>query len=417
MQRRADQIVDKINVRPDFDEMKRTKRVLAIVDSSTTYGRQVATGIARYVHERGHWSTYLEVRGMFEIPHIVLDGWDGDGIISRTANSSLSRILKKCNCPIVELLGDGKNTLIEVLPDERQMIELCVNHFLERGFKNLALYSFGHSWWIDQRLELFMEAAVEKRFIPYCHTDKSATGKSAARSVSHPLWQKRYEESLIKWLKTLPFQTGIIAAWDEHAMRVLQACQKIGRKVPEEIAVLGMDNEVHLCNFLTPQLSSLDRNLEQVGYEAARLLDLKMNRSKNIPKLPILIPPLHVVTRRSTDVTAIDDPDIAAALHYIREFAIRGIRVSDVVKEINLSRRTLIRQFQKILGRSPKGEITRVCLDHAKYLLIHTSLPINDVATQSGYSSAKYFVSTFRKHTGHSPLQFRRKHQISEQAD
>ena len=389
--------------------MKKTKRVLAIIESSTAFGRQAASGISRYVHERGHWSIYLEDRGMFEIPHVVLDGWDGDGIIARTADASLSRILKKCDCPIVELLGDGKDMLAEVQPDEEKMIELCINHFLERGFKNLAFYSFGHSWWIDQRQKLFLEAAAQKRFISFCYIDKSPT-----RSVSHPVWKREYEELLIKWLKTLPFQTGIIAAWDEHAMRVLQGCQKIGRKVPEEIAVLGMDNDVHLCNFLTPQLSSLDRNIEQVGYEAAQLLDLKMNHKKNIPKLPIRIPPLHVVTRRSTDVTAIDDPDIAAALHYIREYAIQGIRVSDVVHEINLSKRTLIRQFQKILGRSPKEEITRICLNHAKYLLTHTSLPIYVVANRSGYRSVEYFVFTFRKHIGMSPLQFRRKHQINE---
>ena len=389
--------------------MKKTKRVLAIIESSTAYGRKVASGISRYVHERGHWSIHLEDRGMFEIPSIILDGWDGDGIISRTADSSLSRILKKYDCPIVELLGDGKNTLIEVWPDEEKMLELCVDHFLERGFKNLALYSFGHSWWIDQRLELFRQSAIEKHFIPHW-----LIGKSVDRSTSHPIWKQEDEKSLIKWLRTLPFQTGIIAAWDAHAMRVLQGCQKIGKKVPEEIAILGMDNDVHLCNFLTPQLSSLDRNVEQVGYEAARLLDLKMNHKKNIPKLPILIPPLKVVTRRSTDVTAVDDPDIAAALHYIREYAIRGIRISDVVKEINLSRRTLIRQFQKILGRSPKDEITRVRLNHAKYLLIHTTLPIYAVANQSGYRSVEYFIAAFRKLTGHSPLQFRRKHSTSE---
>ena len=215
-----------------------------------------------------------------------------------------------------------------------------------------------------------------------------------------------------KLVQTLPLQTGIIAADDSQAMRVLQSCKKIGKKVPEEIAVLGIDNDTHLCNLLTPQLSSLDQNAEYVGYEASRLLDLKMNRRK-IPELPILIPPLQVVTRRSTEVTAIGDPDIAAALHYIREYATQGIQVSDVVNEINLSKRTLIRQFQKILGRSPKDEITRVCLNHAKYLLIHTTLPVYVVAKQSGYHSVEYFVSIFRKHTGKSPLQFRRKHQTN----
>ena len=381
-----------------------------IVESSLAYGRKVAGGISRYVQERGHWSVHIEDRGIFEIPPLVLDGWDGDGIIARTANTSLSAILQQCDCPIVELLGDGANIPIEVLPDEERMSELCIDHFLERGFKNLAFYSFGQSWWIDKRRELFLKAAVVRPFTPFWLSEQSDD-----ESVPLPIWRKKYEESLMKWLKTLPRQTGIIAASDSQAMRVMQSCQKIGMKIPEEMAILGIDNDIHLCNLLTPQLSSLDQNAVQVGYEASRLLDLKMNRrKKSIPKLPILIPPLHVVTRRSTDVTAIDDPDIAAALHFIGEYATQGIQVSDLVKEINLSRSTLIRQFQKILGRSPKEEITRVCLNHAKYLLMHTSLPINVVAKQSGYHSVEYFVSMFRKHTGKTPLQFRRNHQLTD---
>ena len=388
--------------------MKKKKRVLVIVESSLAYGRKVAGGISCYVQERGHWSVHIEDRGIFEIPLLAIEGWDGDGIITRTANASLSKILKNCNCPIVELLGNGRSIPIEVLPDEVKMSELCIDHFLERGFKNLAFYSFGQSWWIDRRRELFLEAATVKRFSPFWLSEKADD-----ESVPLPIWRKKYEKSLIKWLKNLPRQTGIIAASDSQAMRVMQACQKIGLKIPEEIAILGIDNDTHLCNLLTPQLSSLDQNAVQVGYEASQLLDMKMNRRKDIPNLPILIPPLQIITRRSTDVTAIDDPDIAAALHFIREYATHGILVSDLVKEINLSKSTLVRQFQKILGRSPKEEIMRVCLNHAQYLLIHTSLPINVVAKQSGYHSAEYFVSMFRQHTGKSPLQFRQSHQLT----
>ena len=389
--------------------MKRKKRVLVVVESSLAFGRKVASGISRYVQERGHWSVHIEGRGLFEVPSLILDGWDGDGIIVRTADTSMRRILKKCHCPVVELLGDGKKVCSEVLPDEVKMNELCVNHFLERGFKNLAFYSFGQSFWIDKRRELFLETAAAKHFVPLYLSEKSNDGP-----VPFPVWKKEYEASLIKWLKTLPYQTGIIVASDLQAMRVLQSCQKIGIKVPEEIAVLGIDNDTHLCNLLTPQLSSLDHNAVQVGYEASRLLDLKMSHSKNIPKLPILIPPLQVFTRRSTDVAAIDDPDTAAALHFIGEYATQGIQVADIVNEINISRSTLVRQFQKVLGRSPKDEITRVCLNHAKYLLIHTTLPIYVVAKQSGYNSSEYFVSMFRRHVGQSPKQFRQEHQVTD---
>ena len=386
--------------------MKRKKRVLVVVESSLAYGRKVASGISQYVQERGHWTVHIEDRGIFEIPPLMLDGWDGDGIITRTANLSLSRILNRCNCPIVELLGDGKNSPIEVLPDEEKMSELCIEHFLERGFKNLAFYSFGQSWWSDLRRELFLRASEEKQFTPFCLSETSEE-----KSVPLPVWKKKYEDAMIRWLKKLPKQIGILAASDSQAMRVLQACQKIGLKVPEEVAILGIDNDTHLCNLLTPPLSSLDQNAVLVGYEAARLLDLKMSGKKKLPELPILIPPLSVVTRRSTEVTAIDDPDVAAALHFIREYATQGIQVADILHEINISKSTLVRQFRHILGRSPKEEITRVRLNHAKYLLEHTNMPIHLVAHRSGLRSSEYFVSMFHKQTGMSPMQYRKKHQ------
>ena len=385
--------------------MKKKKRVLVLVESSLAYGRKVAGGIARYVQEHGHWSVHIEDRGIFEIPPLMLDGWDGDGIITRTASRSLRSILKKCHCPIVELLGDGKQMPIEVLPNEETMSELCIDHFLERGFKTLGFYSFGQSWWIDCRRELFLQAAEKKHFTPFWLSERTED-----ESVPLPIWEKKYEDSLIAWLKTLPHQTGILAVSDSQAMRVMQACQKIGLKIPEEIAILGIDNDTHLCNLMTPPLSSLDQNAALVGYEASRLLDLKMDRRKNLPTLPLLIPPLRVVTRRSTDVMAISHPDIAAAMHYIHEFATQGISVGDIVKEVNLSRSTLIRLFQKTLGRSPKEEISRVCLNHAEFLLIHTDIPISKVARQSGYHSLEYFTSMFSRQTGLSPMKFRQKY-------
>ncbi len=389
--------------------MNSKKRVLVIVESLQAYDRNIAGGVAQYVRERDHWTIRLDDRGHCSFSTVLEDGWEGDGIIFRSANPELRRFLKKkIRCPVVELLGDGKDVPVEIASDETKVMERCVDHFLERGFKSLAFFSFGRNHWIARRRELFQAESLRKKFQAYslCESGKEGCAEAALTSE----WTRANENTLISWLKTLPRQTGIIAACDPHAVRVLQACQQVRLSVPDEIAILGIDNDTHLCQLMTPQLSSLDQNATILGYEAARLLDLKMS-GKKTPARPITIPPLYVVQRRSTDVVAVDDPDVAAAIRFIRENATQGILVSDVVKEVNLSKSTLIRQFQKHIGRSPKDEITRVCLNHAEYLLIHTNLSINEVARKSGYRSLEYFVSMFRQKSGFSPMKFRKHNQ------
>ncbi len=389
--------------------MSSKKRVLVIVESLQAYDRNIAGGIAQYVRERDHWTIRLDDRGHCSFSTVLGDGWDGDGIIFRSANAELRRFLKKkIACPVVELLGDGKDIPVEIASDEPKVLELCVDHFLERGFKSLAFFSFGKNHWISRRRELFQAESLRKKFQAYYLSEPGNGGGAEAALTSE--WTRADENALVSWLKTLPRQTGVIAACDTHAVRVLQACQQIHLSVPDEIAILGIDNDTHLCQLMTPQLSSLDQNANMLGYEAARLLDWKM-AGKKTPPHPIAIPPLYVVQRRSTDVVAVDDPDVAAAIHFIRENATQGILVSDVVKEVNLSKSTLIRQFQKHIGRSPKDEITRVCLNHAEYLLIHTNLSINEVARKSGYRSLEYFVSMFRQKSGFSPMKFRKRNQ------
>jgi len=215
----------------------------------------------------------------------------------------------------------------------------------------------------------------------------------------------------LRWLKTLPNRTGIIAAYDPPAMRVLNGCRQLGIDVPEQIAIMGIDNDEHLCNLVTPQLSSLDRNAERVGYKAAELLDLKMNHKK-IPQTPIIIQPKGVVVRRSTDVTVIDDIDLAEALSYIRESAVLGIGVDDVADHVNLSRSTLCRLFRKKLKRSPKAEIMRVRLNHAKYLLSQTNLSIRSIAVQTGYKTVEHFTAMIKRHLHVTPMSFRNENQI-----
>jgi LacI family transcriptional regulator len=156
----------------------------------------------------------------------------------------------------------------------------------------------------------------------------------------------------------------------------------------------------------------LDRNVEYVGYKAAELLDLKIARKK-LPPLPILIPPKGIVVRRSTDIMAVEEPDILAAIHYISEFATQGITVEEVAQHVNLSHSTLCRLFQKELKRSPKEEITRIRLNHAMFLLAQSQLSLRAIAKQCGYNTVRYFSVIFKSNTGETPMAFRKRSQIA----
>ena len=197
---------------------------------------------------------------------------------------------------------------------------------------------------------------------------------------------------------------------DDRGHQTLDACRRAGLRVPDDVAVIGVDNDTHLCNMCTPPLSSIDVNPSHIGYEAAALLTRLMRGASN-PAGPVLLgPPRGIVPRQSTDVLAIDDRDVAAALRFVREHAVDGIHVSDVVANARQSPSTLERRIKATLGRTIKGEITRVRLERARLLLQETDLPIAAIATRSGFSEPKYFCEVFRKAEGVTATSYRAKY-------
>jgi len=297
---------------------------------------------------------------------------------------------------------------IEVHPDDYKTIEMCVEHYLEKGITSVAFYAFGNCWWVRRRHNFFLEIMKRRNGNVYHLMDDSSR-----KQDSMPKWEDKYEKPLEKWLKSLPFGTGIVVVNDAQAVRVLNACRFLGINVPEQLAVLGIDNDENLCNLTTPTLSSLDMDVETVGYKAAELLDLKINRKK-LPPLPILIHPQGVVVRRSTDILANSDPDLIAAVSYIREYATQGITVEEVAKHVNLSRSTLCRLFQKELKRSPKEEIIGIRLKHAMFLLSQSNFSIRAVAKQCGYQTVEHFAAIFKSRTGETPMAYRNARQKFE---
>jgi LacI family transcriptional regulator len=208
------------------------------------------------------------------------------------------------------------------------------------------------------------------------------------------------------WLASLPKPVGVMASNDTLAFQILDGCRSVGLKVPEHVAVIGVDDDTLLCGLCDPPLSSVVPNTEQIGFEAASLLDSLMQGGRARFK-ERLIAPLGVTIRMSTGVLAVEDKAFALALRLVHEYACHGITVDDVLRGVPLSRMTLERRFRKYLGRSPHAEIRTVQIARAKQLLAETEHPIHRVAQLVGFEHTEYFNVVFKREVGQPPGKFR----------
>jgi LacI family transcriptional regulator len=216
------------------------------------------------------------------------------------------------------------------------------------------------------------------------------------------------EDEIGRWLLSLPRPVGVMACYDIRARHVLDACRRVGLAVPDQVAVIGVDNDEFLCNLAEPPLSSVAPDTRRTGYEAAALLDRLMSGRERPRGQAIFVEPLGVVARRSTDVLAVGDPDVSAAVRFIREHACQGIAVKDLLARVPLSRRVLEGRFRKLLGRTPHEEIARIRFERVRQLLRETRLPLEEVARRSGFRNAEYLSTAYRREFGTAPSVYRK---------
>lgn len=209
------------------------------------------------------------------------------------------------------------------------------------------------------------------------------------------------------WLRNLPKPCGLMACSDRHALRVLDACRTDGIAVPQEIAVIGVDNDEETCRLAHPPLTSVMDNARQVGWRAASLLDELMARGKSVSNQRILVPPLGVATRRSTEVTAVDDPLVARACDLIRECACEGLGVPELLATLRISKTSFYARFKKSLGRLPHEEIPRTRLGRAQSLLRETALSVAEIAGRCGFTHPEYLNVAFKRELRQTPGAFR----------
>ena len=381
---------------------RRIPRVALLVETTRTYTRELLSGVRRYVAEHGPWSTFLELRALDSSPPEWLKHWDGDGLLTRTFTPEMSEIIRKTGLPAVELRATyhaGDRPFVGC--DNVQIGRLVSEHFLERGYSHFAAYSLHTERFFIERVQSFV-SEIERRggscaLLPEANPDSALD------------WE-RNQARLVAWISELPKPVGIFAASDQLGVRLLDACQRAGVAVPEEVAVVGAENEETLCSFATPRLSSVQFDGFSVGLAAAEMLD-RLMRGESLKKREVLIPAKGVVVRESSDEYVINDKLVARAARLIRENASTGLTVEMLCETLNASRSTLDRRMKAALQRSPKEEILRIRFRQVERLLKETDLTVDAIAEQTGFAHAHYLQTVFKESRGQTPGQFRKENQ------
>lgn len=373
------------------------RKVALLIETSNAYARGLLQGIITYLREHRGWSVHLAEHGRGDTPPAWLARWDGDGVIARIENRAIAQALAGLKMPIIDV---SAARLLPKLPwfetDDEAISRLAAEHFMERGFKNFAFCGNPKFDWSNWRGGYFEKVVRTANYPNFTYQPPAVELGDEDVEVEH----------IGEWISSLPKPVGIMACYDFRGRQVLDACRRRAIAVPDEVAVIGVDNDELLCNLSDPPMSSVMPNVHRTGYRAAELLDRLMAGEKSRSEAHF-IEPLGIATRQSTDVLAIEDANLVRAIRFIRERACTGISVKDVLRAAPQSRRILESRFKKLLGRTPHEEILRVQLDRAKMLLAETKLSMSQIAERSGFTHVEYFSAVFKREVGSPPSRYR----------
>ncbi|HEX3729324.1 MAG TPA: DNA-binding transcriptional regulator [Opitutaceae bacterium] len=374
--------------------------VLLIFKTRFEESTAMLKGIAHFERNHEFWTAFHDDQGRAEEDPRWLRSKSWQGVISRHTTPGLAAACAELKIPLVDLndveLFPG---VPKIRPDNVGIGHLGAEHFIERGYRHLAFSGFGCDLWSRERRDGFVEAATLAGRICTVY-DVDYPGDLT------PFWDAEQMDCLALWLQGLRKPVGVMACNDMRAQQVVAAAHARNILVPEEVAVLGANNDAIRCELAYPALSSVAPNAFQSGYRAAALL-FEMLAGRRPKRLDERVEPLGVVTRRSTDVLALEDRIVARALSFIREHACRGLSVDTVLREAHTSRSQLERKFRHHIGRSPQAEIRRVQLEKIRQLLLETDFPLKRIAELSGFEHMEYMCVMFKRITGDSPGSYR----------
>lgn len=376
-------------------------RVALVIETSGSYGRSLLSGIVRFRQTSRNWSVFLEQRDLTSEFPAWLANWEGDGIISRATTPALAEAVASTNVPLVELTDRRQDFgFTYVWSNDAAIGKLAAEHLIDRGFQNFAFCGFDDEAW-SLRREVAFEEAIRNASHQLSESYRTSWfGENVAQ------WDVQ-QSQIVEWLHSLPKPVAVMACNDVRGQQVIDACSRAGLLVPEQVAVLGVDDDALLCQLCDPPLSSVVPNAELIGYRAAELLAQEMTGERAAVR-EHLIDPIGVTHRQSTDTFAVEDPEVAKALSFIRDRACAGIGVDDVARHVGVSRSTLERKLRRYSNRSPQEHIRKTQIRQAQELLVKTELPIDHIATVCGYEHPEYLHVVFRRELNMTPGEFRR---------
>jgi len=379
-------------------------RVALLIDKSESYDRGLIQGIIKYSNLFTPWDFFLggpnytvfDKKKKF-IKRII--DWSPDCIVMNDCFKMSE--FKELGVPILVTPSSQRiSGAINIIADDYKIGELGANYFIDKSFKNFAFYGSDQIFWSFERKKAFQETVLSRGLNFF-----------EAESLLNDEWQNN-PHKLIPWLQKLPKPVAVMACSDLFGVHLIKAAQTAQLKVPEDVSILGVDNDEFVCNLYGLPMSSIDQDPEAVGFKVAQCIRAFLVGGKKQPD-EIVGANFKVVSRLSTNIFAIEDPQLKIALEFIQQHATyRRLTVDEVVAETFLSRRLLEIRFRKMLNRSILQEIKRVRIKIICQKLIKTDNPVSKIAYDMGFNSLAGFSSSFRKEMNISPMGFRKQFKI-----
>jgi len=377
------------------------RRVAVLIEASNAYARGLLAGIHAHLREHEPWTVFLPEHGRGKPPLEALARWHGDGIIARIETPAIARTVADLRATQgVHVVDVSAARLVPGVPyvetADAAIATVAAEHFFERDFRQVAFLGDRRFQWSDNRRDAFTTAAAARGMV----ADVFRHGRG-------------YDDdpAVEAWLTGLPKPVGVFCCYDIRGRQALDACRRVGIAVPDEAAILGVDDDELLCGLASPSLSSVIPDAAGAGRLSAALLE-RLMRGEALDCEEWLLPPVGISTRQSTDVLAIDDELVVAAVRHVRDQASRGLRVAGLVRALGTTRRVLESRFTKRVGHTPHEEILRVQFRRIEQLLRETDLPLSEIAARSGFRHAEYMTVAFARRHGMPPSVWRKRHRL-----
>ncbi|WP_020526262.1 xylose operon transcription regulator XylR [Flexithrix dorotheae] len=385
-------------------------KVILLLDLSEEYGKHLLKGISRYIKDNAPWACCrmpAEFRKNYGVKGLIdwAKEWGAEGIIGQLETEEEVNAIKEEGIPVV--VQDLRNRLKSSSSITGAYFEagkIGAEYFIKKGYKHFAFYGFNDIVWSRERAQGFEETLKKQGY----HVHYFEHSKARSRE----LWY--YKPSyLSKWIASLPKPVALMACDDNQGQHITEACKLTGIKIPEDLAVLGVDNDEMVCNISDPPLSSIALDTEKGGYEAAELLD-KMMRNGEMIQDNIIVSPTQIIERRSTDFYASKDVLVREALKFIHENIQTNLNVSDVLKQVPLSRRAMEQRFLNVTGYSPYKYICRLRIEKFCQQLLETDKTVFEIAIDNGFENSKNLSRLFKEIKGCTPVHYRKKHLVKK---